>query len=666
MVKNRFSKILNLGAMALSLATLSACGTHIDDSSSNKQPVAAYCPYVTSPRSFTSSMTVTGTARYQYRIDGNGMVPDGTNAFKPVTVGTSPITTSLRINNVPVSSLCSSDCTLTNIVQKLVTDINNTSGLGGVKAHGLSAVGLYRPSGAGAMAVTNLSNLAFIDANPIRYAEVRVTNAAGDIVQCAETNASGQFSLSLPNDGAAYRVSVLARSSNASNTAYVMNNPTDNQPYALTQTVQSTSGAALNFLAMATGTLEGAAFNILDQIAKTQEYLRAQTANCNNVGSANYFQGCRPFTVAPMVYAYWTPGIAPGTFFGSNSGASFYLNGERELYILGGKNGDTTVSDMDHFDNTIIIHEYGHFIEDQYGRPDSPGGTHNGRYIIDPRLAWSEGWANYLQATVTGIPYYRDTSGYVATGCGTDCSESLGFMEPLQADTRWVMHDLASDDGEGNFREFSISRILWAVTRSTSPFAEVWSAIAGNNGMRYNNNEFNSVSSFHVARISNANATNWTTALSNEKHRPNLTDYTTPLTVSASCSPATVAMPITKESRDTGSFATADQFHSNDFYVYQHTGGALSVQLAWSGSDAADLDLYVYKPNYVFGDSTTMAGKDDSQSNSTSGAASVSGNLAAGTYLINVMGYTGIYGTLGVRNTTYSLSINGVRACPAP
>ena len=38
-------------------------------------------------------------------------------------------------------------------------------------------------------------------AQPIRYAEVRVTDSSGNIAQCAETDGSGNFSFSLPQSG---------------------------------------------------------------------------------------------------------------------------------------------------------------------------------------------------------------------------------------------------------------------------------------------------------------------------------------------------------------------------------------------------------------------------------------------------------------------------------
>ena len=98
--------------------------------------------------------------------------------------------------------------------------------------------------------------------------------------------------------------------------------------------------------------LEGGAFNILDKILDASAFLRAQTANCSAT-----FTNCIPFTTAPIVTVFWAPGVDPGTYFNLPS-LSFYIPGENDLYILGGVNGDVDNSDTDHFDDTIIIHEF--------------------------------------------------------------------------------------------------------------------------------------------------------------------------------------------------------------------------------------------------------------------------------------------------------------------
>ena len=654
----------------ISILALSGCSTNKAATSAARNSIASYCPYVSSPQTFSPSVTVTGTATYQYRLDGNGVIPDGTNAFKPSDL-TNGQTASMNVNGQVITYTCAtSSCPSYTVAQAMVTSVNANGSLStlNVKAVGNSAVGLYRTGGA--VTVTSPTNMTALDKRPIRYAEVRVSSAAGAIVQCAETDANGQFSLKLPSDGASYTVAVASRANNSHNTAYVMDTPTNATFYSLSTTVTASGSPSVSLTALATGDLLGGAFNILDQILNAQEYIRTQSSNCNVGASVNYYPDCQPLTTVPLVNVYWSAGLSPGVYYGISGGISFYLNGQKELYILGGVSGDTDVSDMDHFDNSVIIHEYGHFIEDQFGRPDSPGGSHNGNSIIDPRLAWGEGWSNFFQAAVTGIPYYRDTYGHAQCTAGGSCT-GVNFNEFLDP-TGGSYNDkpTAGATGEGNFREFSVSRLLWQVVKpgGVSRFSEIWTALNGpTKGTGVVTDRYKSIGRFHVIQQANSGHSDWTAIRNNELQVGDLSVYGTPITTASGCSPSSVPMTISKTSSDDGSFAKSDQYRNNDFYYYDHPGGTLTVGLSWSGASVADLDLYIYQQGYTFGTSSSMVAKDDTQTSTTSGTATATAaSLPAGRYMINVMAYTGIYGSTGNRTTSYTMTINGQTACPAP
>jgi len=290
--------------------------------------------------------------------------------------------------------------------------------------------------------------------NPIRHAEITVRDGSGQIIQCGETDQLGQFSLSLPQSDSSLQISVRSRADNNFVKAYVMSSTQSNQPHQISGNFVPDQSKHIGTLtASATGTLEGGAFNILDKILDTNEFLRAQTAGCDAFHSS-----CTPFTVAPLAYIYWAPGVDIGNVTFGISGVSFYIRDSNQMYLLGGSNGDVNNSDTDHFDNTIIIHEYGHFLENFYSISDSPGGQHSGNTILDPRLAWSEAFANYLQAVVTGAFVYRDTSGTI------DGSPSVFFNEDLEHGS----NDNTNTLGEANFREFSITRALVDITDSNN------------------------------------------------------------------------------------------------------------------------------------------------------------------------------------------------------
>src|SRR5207247_3506066 len=123
------------------------------------------------------------------------------------------------------------------------------------------------------------------------------------------------------------------------------------------------------------------AFNILEVLQRANETIRMAD----------------PSVDPPSVTIFWstsntrrTGNIAQGFV-----GTSFFNVANNTAYILGDRNDDS-----DELDDSVIAHEYGHMIAATFSRDDSPGGeTHLGD-VLDPRVAWSEGWANFFSAAV--------------------------------------------------------------------------------------------------------------------------------------------------------------------------------------------------------------------------------------------------------------------------
>lgn len=510
----------------------------------------------------------------------------------------------------------------------------------------------YRSNGNGAIA----------GPNPIRYAEIRVTDASGNILQCGETNASGQFSLSLPSDNSTATITISSRADNSYVKAYILENPTTNTFHGISSSVTLDVTKNIGTLtASADGSLEGGAFNILDKILDANAFLRTETNNCSAT-----FTNCVPFSVAPLVTVYWAKGVNPGTYFGL-SALSFYVPGESKLYILGGINGNVDDSDTDHFDDTIIIHEYGHFIEDIYSSSDSPGGAHSGNTILDPRLAWGEAWANYFQAAVTGNFIYRDTFGT------TEGTSGVFFNENLESGTI----DTTATPGEGNFREFSITRALVDYTdvanegpgtdQLTTSFSEFWTLFASSTGFAGSNQNFRSVGLLYELQNVLAGKSNWSEIQGAENHLNAYDDYGNTLSLGGACANINIqAANISGSQPENGTVANSNQFASNDFFQYTHGGGSFTLNLTYTTNSVspADLDVYLYKNDYTFGDSKSVLGFSDDtilvgQSGDTE-TFSVS-SLAAGTYMININVNTSA--RLGSA-ASYSFTINGQNACP--
>lgn len=516
---------------------------------------------------------------------------------------------------------------------------------------------------------------------PIRHAEVRVTNSSGVLLQCGETDELGTFGLSLPRGDGIFTLSINSRANNQFLKASVLNAPEQNLIYGLKVQVIATANqdlGALTALATTEDGLLGGAFNILDQLHNANDFIRSKAGSCGS-----HFVGCPNFTVAPKVAVYWEPGFNPGSYFEGASALSFYIPGFSRLFILGGVNGDINYSDTDHFDNSVIIHEFGHFLEDSMFVSDSPGGEHNGNRVIDPRLAWSEGWGNFLQAAVRGDGYYLDTAGNISG------STNFMFRIDLEPNGASAANDRPQFDGEGNFREFSVTRLLFDVNDSAgvdagndndsidNGFGSIWAALVMSGGFARSSLKFRDVSVLHDFVHNRLSPTqDWSPLRTSEKHVNSSTDFRAEYgryvtTTAGGCHISLNPYTITpyNSSSDSGNFSTSHLLKNNEFYHYKHSGGPLQLTLNYvtSSGTEADLDLYIYNSSARYGASDDMVGYSREEP-----ATPASGNietenisissLPPGDYLINLMVFTG--GASVGSETQYEMKLGGVNLCP--
>jgi len=129
---------------------------------------------------------------------------------------------------------------------------------------------------------------------------------------------------------------------------------------------------------------------------------------------------------------------ADGNLTDGDIGTSFYFGGK--IYILGA--ADT---DSDEYDRHVVIHEWGHYFEDQLSRADSIGGGHSLSEQLDMRVAFGEGWGNALSAMITDDPFYRDSSGL---------DQGNGFEFSVERNTY---------TGTGWFNEGSVQSVLYDI-----------------------------------------------------------------------------------------------------------------------------------------------------------------------------------------------------------
>ncbi|KHD88492.1 MAG: hypothetical protein OM95_08240 [Bdellovibrio sp. ArHS] len=534
---------------------------------------------------------------------------------------------------------------------------------------------------------------------PIPFAEFHIYNSSGERVQQGETNTQGYAIFEMPKTAGTYTLKVFSRAYNSYLKVSILEDIYANTPYAIAKsfTISSaniTSGTLdlssspvyAEASEAASAKIEGGAFNIMYNILLANEFIRRNIGK-NGTVAGTPEANANKWWVAEKVTVYWKAGFNPYTYFNVSTPLSFYSPGERKLYILGGSNGDVKTSDTDHFDDSVILHEYGHFLEDVYGNSESPGGSHNGNFIIDARLAWSEGWANFLQgAILTGadaksssaaedrIPttkkyhYYVDTFGYKGS-----CTTCIGISFNLAAvgtDTSQPDNVDGDLDGTGTFREVSISRTLYKATRNIASsysagkpgggvtFANIWKVFAGEDtsGHGKSNPLTYSLVNTSIYPIPNSGLFNWMLSQSGfgtsewddilveEKQNKTTHDYAYFLTPNT-CSAETIsggAVEYTMSYKD--SVRRSNQQKNNDFYLYKHDGSSttLTLENSVSGSNAPNLDLILYYGSYVyFEDDYWYAGYKSPyiarQSRNATGSETISlSGLPAGFYILNV------------------------------
>ncbi|MDH5543839.1 MAG: hypothetical protein OEY64_12865, partial [Nitrospinota bacterium] len=223
---------------------------------------------------------------------------------------------------------------------------------------------------------------------PIRYAVVEIVErSSGNILATTSTDGAGDYIVTFTYAGGIAYVRILAQLNSRYNGKVLY---TDKSQYSVASVAKTISAGEAWTINLCTGADNaGPAFNILDNI------LNAQIV-------ANSFS-TKP---TEELVAYWQVGNSSGTSYSKDINS-----GQHTIQILG------TTSDPDEYDDSVLLHEMGHYVAAVYSQDNSDGGPHsfNGHY--DLRLAWSEGWASFFQGLIkaeNGLPYpeyYLDTDG---------------------------------------------------------------------------------------------------------------------------------------------------------------------------------------------------------------------------------------------------------------
>ena len=172
------------------------------------------------------------------------------------------------------------------------------------------------------------------------------------------------------------------------------------------------------------------------------------------------------FNIADSIYwawKYWNNNLGNGAPFfdrgvtvfwerGSKAKGSFYSSARTTLVIA------DDASSADEWDDSVIMHEWGHFADHQFSCNQNPGGPHtlpgfnNGPN--GDKLSWGEGFPDYYQSAArTIMPGSGFTSYYIdVTGPTVDFEALPGTASPLNegavAALLWDFLDTANDGSD--------------------------------------------------------------------------------------------------------------------------------------------------------------------------------------------------------------------------
>ncbi len=245
-------------------------------------------------------------------------------------------------------------------------------------------------------------NYAATQVLPVRGATVELVNGADSQMASGVTDANGNYSLSVAAN-ALVKVRVRAELKSTLNPSWnftVKDNTSGNALYALSGSLLSSgSQDSVRDLHAASGwdgssysaARAAAPFAVLDQIYTALGRFQA-------AGNTQNF---------PALTFYWSPNNRPadGDLTIGEIGTSFY-DSKAGVYLLGAADNDT-----DEYDTHVILHEWGHYIEQRFSRADTLGGSHPADARLDLRLALSEGFASAFAGMMLDDPVYSDSSG---------------------------------------------------------------------------------------------------------------------------------------------------------------------------------------------------------------------------------------------------------------
>lgn len=266
----------------------------------------------------------------------------------------------------------------------------------------------------------------------MRFVDVQIIDSSGTkLLAKGATNANGDFSIVVTDSKTrTVYVRAMSQSKNTPSLWVDVQNGSSQWYSVASPTVPShkpTINVNFGTLVAAKGN-GGEVFNLFDQAVYAADYIAS-------------LRGSRPPQVDDLTLL-WK----------SNRGVtdSNYQSGLRNV----------SMRDSGGYDDTVILHEIGHYFLYEYSRSDNPAGAHTFTDCnIDLRLAWDEGFATYWGNSALRYFGLPNPHLYIRTNGTTGTGGAVRYAN-LEADPQYTC--------QGSTSEFVVFQFLWDINDTPS------------------------------------------------------------------------------------------------------------------------------------------------------------------------------------------------------
>jgi hypothetical protein len=268
---------------------------------------------------------------------------------------------------------------------------------------------------------------------PVRGAVVELIDSSGQIRASTTTSSDGTYSIKVEQN-----IFVKVRVK-----AQLLKNSPPSWDFKVTDNTSNNALYVLDGALSSSGTINSSrdlnASSGWDGFDYTETRSAAPFAILDNVytGVMRLIEAGNTKNLRPLELRWSTNNsAADGDYERGEIGTSFYDGSA--IYILGDANND-----IDEYDPHVLLHEWGHYIENELFRTDSIGGDHADGKFLDMRVAMSEGFANAFSGMMIDAANYSDASGI---------AQSSGFTFDIARKAR---------PNKGYFSEGSVGSIFY-------------------------------------------------------------------------------------------------------------------------------------------------------------------------------------------------------------